>query len=94
MSNVMIETDVLVMGAEPAGSISAAVIYQAVLKVKAGEREKVFFAKKPDLEIKQQLCSVLAGYVWDQNNPFVRDHERELKRLAKMIDVQQRLDSV
>lgn len=58
-----------------------------------GTLEKIFFAKKPDLEIKRQICSVLAGYVWDQNNPYVRDHERALKRLAKLIDVQQRLET-
>lgn len=59
-----------------------------------GTLEKIFFAKKPDLEIKRQICSVLAGYVWDQNNPYVRDHERALKRLAKLIDVQERLEAV
>jgi flavin-dependent dehydrogenase len=59
-----------------------------------GTLEKIFFAKKPDLEIKRQICSVLAGYVWDQNNPYVRDHERAIKRLAKLIDVQQRIEAV
>jgi flavin-dependent dehydrogenase len=59
-----------------------------------GTLEKIFFAKKPDLDIKRQICSVLAGYVWDQNNPYVRDHERALKRLAKLIDVQERIESV
>jgi flavin-dependent dehydrogenase len=57
-----------------------------------GTLEKIFFAKNPDLEIKRQICSVLAGYVWDQNNPFVRDHERAVKRLAKLIDIQNRLE--
>jgi flavin-dependent dehydrogenase len=59
-----------------------------------GTLEKIFFAKKPDLEIKRQICSVLAGYVWDQNNPYVRDHERAIKRLAKLIDVQQRMEAI
>ena len=59
-----------------------------------GTLEKVFFAKKQDLEIKRQICSVLAGYVWDQNNPYVHDHERAIKRLAKLIDVQERLETV
>lgn len=57
-----------------------------------GTLEKIFFAKNPDLAIKRQICSVLAGYVWDQNNPFVRDHERALKRLVKLIDLQNRLE--
>lgn len=56
-----------------------------------GTLEKIFFAENSDPEIKRQICSVLAGYVWDQNNPYVREHERNVKRLAKLIDVQQRL---
>lgn len=59
-----------------------------------GTLEKIFFAKNPDLAIKRQICSVLAGYVWDQTNPYVRHHATALKRLAKLIDVQQRLESV
>jgi flavin-dependent dehydrogenase len=58
-----------------------------------GTLEKIFFAKKADPEIKRQICSVLAGYVWDQTNPYVRDHERALKRLAKLIDVSQRMET-
>ncbi|MEJ2403839.1 MAG: NAD(P)/FAD-dependent oxidoreductase [Candidatus Thiodiazotropha sp.] len=34
-----------------------------------------FSAVKPE-EFQQQICSVLAGYVWDQSNPCVRQHER------------------
>lgn len=58
-----------------------------------GTLEKIFFAKNSDPEIKRQICSVLAGYVWDQTNPYVKDHERNVKRLAKLIDVQQRLET-
>jgi flavin-dependent dehydrogenase len=57
-----------------------------------GTLEKIFFAADPDPVIKQQICSVLAGYVWDLNNPYVRDHAGALKRLAKLVDVQQRLN--
>lgn len=59
-----------------------------------GTLEKIFFTKRPDPEIKKQICSVLAGYVWDQSNPFVRDHATALTRLAKLIDIQERLESV
>jgi flavin-dependent dehydrogenase len=58
-----------------------------------GTLETVFFAKDPDLEIKRKICSVLAGYVWDQQNDFVRDHAGAIKRLAKLIHVQQRLQT-
>jgi len=57
-----------------------------------GTLEKIFFVPDPDPLIKQQICSVLAGYVWDENNPYVRDHAGALKRLVKIIDVQQRLN--
>jgi flavin-dependent dehydrogenase len=58
-----------------------------------GTLEKIFFAERADLEIKRQICSVLAGYVWDQTNPYVRDHGTALKRLAKLIDVSQRIET-
>jgi len=59
-----------------------------------GTLEKIFFSKNPDPEIKRQICSVLAGYVWDQKNPYVRDHAVALKRLVKLIDVSERLSSL
>jgi flavin-dependent dehydrogenase len=58
-----------------------------------GSLEKIFFAKNPDVNIKRQICSVLAGYVWDQTNTYVKDHEKALKRLVKLIEVQERLQS-
>jgi len=52
-----------------------------------GSLQDIIFSEVPnaDPEIKRQICSVLAGYVWDTNNPFVRQHERVLKPLAKVI---------
>jgi flavin-dependent dehydrogenase len=54
-----------------------------------GTLEKIFFSKNPDPLIKRQICSVLAGYVWDQQNPFVRNHEKALRGLARLIDMQE-----
>jgi flavin-dependent dehydrogenase len=59
-----------------------------------GTLEKIFFSKNPDPAIKRQICSVLAGYVWDTNNPYVRDHATSLRRLAKLIDVQEKLSTL
>jgi hypothetical protein len=56
-----------------------------------GTLDKIFFNRKPDPEKKRQICSVLAGYVWDQNNPFVKDHEGSLKRLSKLIDASNKI---
>jgi flavin-dependent dehydrogenase len=50
-----------------------------------GTLEQIFFAKDPDLLIKQQICSVLAGYVWDQENPYVKQPDNALRILAKRI---------
>ena len=44
-----------------------------------------FSAVKPE-EFQQQICSVLAGYVWDQDNPCVRDHERTVNVFAQACD--------
>jgi hypothetical protein len=38
------------------------------------------------------ICSVLAGYVWDMNNPYVSDHASSLKRLARLVDVEEKLN--
>jgi len=54
-----------------------------------GTLEKIFFSKDPDPLIKRQICSVLAGYVWDQQNPFVRNHEKALRSLARLIDIKE-----
>ncbi len=45
----------------------------------------IFFAKEINQDFKNQICSVLAGYVWDTTNPFVKKHERALKSLAEVI---------
>ena len=50
-----------------------------------GDLHDIFFSENPDPEIKKQICSVLAGYVWDLENPFVKKHDRILKTLATVI---------
>ncbi len=50
-----------------------------------GDLHEIFFSENPDSEIKKQICSVLAGYVWDLDNPFVKRHDRALKSLANVI---------
>lgn len=56
-----------------------------------GTLEKIFYSKESRESIKRQICSVLAGYVWDQENPYVRDHANELKRLARIIEANEKL---
>lgn len=50
-----------------------------------GTLHTIFFAKDQDPEIKKMICSVLAGYVWDTDNPYVKNHETALRKLAKNI---------
>lgn len=53
-----------------------------------GDLHQIFFTKDPDPGIKKQICSVLAGYVWDLKNPFVKKHERAVSTLAQIIRMQ------
>lgn len=50
-----------------------------------GTLDTIFFADNQVPEIKSMICSVLAGYVWDLNNPYVKDHTTALQKLARMI---------
>jgi len=42
----------------------------------------IFFSETRPENIKNQICSVLAGYVWDDKNPCVQEHERAVTNLA------------
>ena len=50
-----------------------------------GSLKTIFFTKQFNEEHKRQVCSVLAGFVWDDSNPFVVKHKRILDTLAKVI---------
>ncbi|PSL29841.1 NAD(P)/FAD-dependent oxidoreductase [Chitinophaga ginsengisoli] len=54
-----------------------------------GTLDKIFFSEEQRSEVKNQICSVLAGYVWDMSNPFVQNHDTALKRLARTIELTQ-----
>lgn len=53
-----------------------------------GTLQDIFFSPKVDLNIKGQICSVLAGYVWDLNNPFVKKHSRVIGNLAHLVKLE------
>ena len=50
-----------------------------------GSLEKIFYAHDQDLSIKEKICSVLAGYVWDQDNEYVREHATAIPALVRTI---------
>jgi flavin-dependent dehydrogenase len=53
-----------------------------------GNLQKIFFHRPENPVIKEQICAVLAGYVWDETNPFVKNHDRLVKTVAKVIDME------
>lgn len=53
-----------------------------------GRFQEVIFYEKPNPRIKQMICSILAGYAWDSNNPFVKDSERRLNMVVKLCQQQ------
>ena len=55
-----------------------------------GNLQTIFFDGANNTEIKRQICAVLAGYVWDQTNPFVKNHDRLIKTLANIIQLEKR----
>lgn len=48
-----------------------------------GDLRKVIFYHQPEESIKNKVCSILAGYAWDTNNPLVKHSQRRLKALAE-----------
>jgi flavin-dependent dehydrogenase len=58
-----------------------------------GNLQTIFFHKHENPEIKRQICSVLAGYVWDKTNPFVKNHHRLVKAVAHIAEMGEGIDS-
>jgi flavin-dependent dehydrogenase len=53
-----------------------------------GRLPQIFFAANRNPDIMRQICSVLAGYVWDRSNPYVMQADRALGLLAKILKTQ------
>jgi len=53
-----------------------------------GNLQKIFFHVNINPLMKKQLTSVLAGYVWDNNNPFVKKHDSIIRTLAEVVDIE------
>lgn len=51
----------------------------------SGELQKLFFHPEVNEDIRRKICSVLAGYVWDKENPFVAKHDRAVQALAHIL---------
>lgn len=51
-----------------------------------GNLQTLFFHRPENPEVKEKICAVLAGYVWNEENPFVRKHDNVIKNMAYMIE--------
>jgi flavin-dependent dehydrogenase len=47
-----------------------------------GRFQDILFFPNQNARIKRLLCSVLAGYAWDEENPYVTNPERRIATLA------------
>ncbi|MCK0145083.1 tryptophan 7-halogenase [Arenibacter sp. F26102] len=54
----------------------------------SGNLQTLFFHQPENPEVKRQICSVLAGYVWDKTNPFVTKHNRLIRTVAHIIELE------
>jgi len=52
-----------------------------------GNLQTLFFHRPENPDVKRQICAVLAGYVWDESNPFVKKHNRAISSLAHIINM-------
>ncbi len=50
-----------------------------------GTLQDIFFADNQNEAIKNRICSVLAGYVWDTDNHYVKNHQTAVKTLATVV---------
>ena len=48
----------------------------------AGTFQDVIFHPDSSPQIRRMICSILAGYAWDENNPFVSEPRRRLRMLS------------
>lgn len=53
-----------------------------------GSFQDAIYAENRNPEIGRMISSILAGYAWDTNNPYVEKPERRLKALAETVGEQ------
>lgn len=49
-----------------------------------GGLQDVVFYEQQQTNIKAMICSILAGYVWDEKNPYVKNSRLRLKTLVEL----------
>lgn len=54
-----------------------------------GNLQTLFYHRPENPEVKQKICAVLAGYVWNKENNFVSKHHNIIKNMAYLINQNQ-----
>jgi flavin-dependent dehydrogenase len=50
-----------------------------------GRFQDLMFSKVQSPDIRRMICSILAGYAWDEKNPFVAEPERRLDMVMELV---------
>jgi flavin-dependent dehydrogenase len=50
----------------------------------SGSFQKLIFYPKPMKDVRGMICSILAGYAWDEKNPYVAEPKRRLRVLEEV----------
>ena len=53
-----------------------------------GNLQTLFFHQPENPDVKRKICAVLAGYVWDEENPFVKKHDNVIKNMAYLLNME------
>ena len=56
-----------------------------VFNALAGNLQTLFFHQPENPDVKEKICAVLAGYVWNKENPFVKKHYSVIRNMAHLI---------
>ena len=54
-----------------------------------GNLQTLFFHQPENPDVKRKICAVLAGYVWDETNPFVKKHDNLIKNMAYLLKMEE-----
>jgi flavin-dependent dehydrogenase len=57
-----------------------------------GRFQDIIFAPDQNEKVRRMICSILAGYAWDLDNPFVAESERRLDTLWQLVAMQGQAD--
>lgn len=53
-----------------------------------GNLQTLFFHQPENPDVKEKICAVLAGYVWNEENPFVKKHDHVIQNMAYLLNMQ------